>query len=290
MEKPWKKFEIPAEGRSDILRSTMGAPSARTISFGPFTLDSDRGVLLRGGEELKLRPKSFDLLCYLAGNPGRLVGKAELIQALWPDAVVGDDALPHCVMEVRKALAEDGHRLIKTVPARGYLFEPDVPRPARRIPYLAGVAALLIAGAGSVAVWRFVRSQRALAETAVIEELAAKGRYFEAWDRASQLPASPRLTALMPVISDDLSVTTSPPGAQVHLTRFGGGSVRTLVGTTPLQHLKIARGEYVISLEKPGFAPFERTISSALSRAEQIPGFSERTSRSNGRSQTRRTG
>jgi formylglycine-generating enzyme required for sulfatase activity len=193
----------------------------------------------------------------------------ELIQALWPDAVVGDDALPHCIMEVRKALGEDGHRLIKTVPARGYLFERDLPKPPRRIPHQwAGVAVLLIAGVGSVAVWRFVRSQRALAELPVIEELAAKGRYFEAWDRASQLPGHhQRLTALMPVISDDLSVTTSPPGAQVHLTRFGSG-VRTLAGATPLRHLKIARGEYVISLEKPGLAPFERTISSALSRTE----------------------
>ena len=103
-------------------------PSEPTESFGPFTLDSDRGVLLRAGEEVKLRPKSFDLLRYLAHRSGRLVGKAELTQALWPDAVVGDDALPHCIMEVRKALGEDGHRIIKTVPARGYVFEADLTR------------------------------------------------------------------------------------------------------------------------------------------------------------------
>ena len=261
-------------------------PSEPTESFGPFTLDSDRGVLLRAGEEVKLRPKSFDLLRYLAHRSGRLVGKAELTQALWPDAVVGDDALPHCIMEVRKALGEDGHRIIKTVPARGYVFEADltlllpvmlkVAKPPPRRWYLAAGAISLIAVSVSVALWRSHNTQSAWAAIPQIEALAANGKYFEAWDLASevakQLPDNPRLKSLTPVISDDLSVITTPPGASVYLTRFDvkrpESGTRMLAGSTPVRHLKIARGEYILSLEKPGYTSFERTISSSLNRTE----------------------
>jgi DNA-binding winged helix-turn-helix (wHTH) protein len=129
MKEAWNKSEIRAGcSRSAIIPHSMGQPQSRRpsgqiYSFGPFTVDSGRGALLRDSEEVKLRPKSFELLRYLAENPGRLVSKTELMQALWQDTVVGDDALPHCIMEARKALGDEGQRLIKTVPARGYIFE-----------------------------------------------------------------------------------------------------------------------------------------------------------------------
>ena len=278
MEEVWKKSEII---RGSILlysvppmgRPHTTGPAAQTASFGPFTLDSDRGVLFRGGEELKLRPKSFDLLSYLVRRSGRLVSKAELIQALWPDAVVGDDALPHCIMEVRRALGEDGHRIIKTVPARGYVFETDllqplpvrleVAKPPPRLWYWAAGLVLLTAAFVSVALWRSRNTQRAWAALPLIEELAANGKYVEAWDLASQvakqLPDNPRLRSLTPVISDDLTVVTTPPGANVYLTRFDvkrpGNRDRVLAGSTPVQSLSIARGEYILSLEKPDTPP-----------------------------------
>lgn len=61
---------------------------ARQYSFAGHTLDLTRGVLRRGMEEVKLRPKSFEALKYLAENAGRLVPKSELIGVLWPDATV----------------------------------------------------------------------------------------------------------------------------------------------------------------------------------------------------------
>ena len=52
--------------------------------FGEFTLDLARGCLLKGQDEIKLRPKVYEALKYLVENPGRLVGKQELIQAIYP--------------------------------------------------------------------------------------------------------------------------------------------------------------------------------------------------------------
>src|SRR2546425_624034 len=94
--------------------------------FDGFTLDVDRGCLLRGAQEIKLRPKPFEALKYLVENPGRLISKAELIEKIWPDAAVTDDSLVQCLIEVRRALNDDAQQMIKTVPRRGYIFDQPV--------------------------------------------------------------------------------------------------------------------------------------------------------------------
>jgi TolB-like protein/DNA-binding winged helix-turn-helix (wHTH) protein/Tfp pilus assembly protein PilF len=101
-------------------------PLCRIYCFDRFTLDLVRGTLCSGSDEVKLRPKSFELLTYLVENTGRLVAKEELIAALWPGAAVTDDSLVQCIKEVRRALDDDAQALIKTVPRRGYLFDSEV--------------------------------------------------------------------------------------------------------------------------------------------------------------------
>lgn len=94
--------------------------------FREFTLDVARGSLFKAGQEIKLRPKVYEALKYLVENPGRLIGKEELIQALWPDRFVTDDSLVQCTVELRRALADRGQQLLKTVPRRGYLLTARV--------------------------------------------------------------------------------------------------------------------------------------------------------------------
>jgi DNA-binding winged helix-turn-helix (wHTH) protein/TolB-like protein len=95
-------------------------------SFGEFSLDLTRGCLMRGQREIKLRPKAFEVLTYLIKNNGRLVGKDELIHAVWVDTAVTDDSLVQCLMEVRRALGDEAQQIIKTVARRGYIFDVDV--------------------------------------------------------------------------------------------------------------------------------------------------------------------
>jgi DNA-binding winged helix-turn-helix (wHTH) protein/Tol biopolymer transport system component len=92
-------------------------------SFDEFRLDLTRGALFRGTVELKLRPKSFEVLRYLTENHGRLVGKEELFATVWPDTAVTDDSLVQCLKDIRQALDDVGQEIIKTVPRRGYIFE-----------------------------------------------------------------------------------------------------------------------------------------------------------------------
>ncbi|HEY3137500.1 MAG TPA: winged helix-turn-helix domain-containing protein [Blastocatellia bacterium] len=97
-----------------------------TYSFDNFTLDLARGCLLRADEEVKLRPKVFEALKFLVENNNRLVSKAELIQAVWPDSFVTDDSLVQCLVELRRALGDAAQQYIKTVPRRGYIFNAVV--------------------------------------------------------------------------------------------------------------------------------------------------------------------
>jgi predicted ATPase/DNA-binding winged helix-turn-helix (wHTH) protein len=82
--------------------------------------------VLRAGEEIKLRPKVYETLKYLVEHPGQLIGKPELMQAVWPDSFVTDDSLVQCTLELRRALDDRSQQLLKTVPRRGYLFTAEV--------------------------------------------------------------------------------------------------------------------------------------------------------------------
>src|SRR6267154_5245791 len=90
--------------------------------FGAFTLDPGRGTVLHADRIVKLRPKVYDALLYLLENRGRLIGKEELIHALWSDAFVTEDSLVQCMVELRRALDDRSQEIVKTVPRRGYVF------------------------------------------------------------------------------------------------------------------------------------------------------------------------
>jgi adenylate cyclase len=100
------------------------------LQFEGYTLDFVRHSLRTGDREVALRRKSFELLRYLVENPDRLVTKEELLKAIWPDVIVTDESLAHCVSEVRQALGDSKQTIIATVPRHGYRFVAPVLRVA----------------------------------------------------------------------------------------------------------------------------------------------------------------
>ena len=106
------------------------AATSPIYQFGEFTLDIRKGCLFKGADEIRLRPKVFETLKYLVQNQGRLIAKPELIQAVWPDSFVTDDSLVQCTLELRRALEDHDQQILRTVPRRGYLFNPRIMRPA----------------------------------------------------------------------------------------------------------------------------------------------------------------
>jgi len=92
--------------------------------FGEFELDAATASLRRGGQEVALPPKAFQVLLYLVEQRQRVVPKQELVEALWKDTFVTDDALVQAVTSARKALGDDAEspRFIRTKPKIGYQF------------------------------------------------------------------------------------------------------------------------------------------------------------------------
>jgi len=99
----------------------------RFYEFGPFRLDLNRHRLLRDGEVVRLSPKAIQTLTLLVQNPGKLLEREALMQAVWPDVTVEDANLTVAISQLRKALNQNGDaaEFIETIPRVGYRFVAD---------------------------------------------------------------------------------------------------------------------------------------------------------------------
>jgi DNA-binding winged helix-turn-helix (wHTH) protein/Tol biopolymer transport system component len=82
----------------------------------------------KAAQTVAVEPKAFRVLLILLRNPGRLVTKDELLNAVWGDAAVTDNSLTRSIAQLRKALGDDTHnpRYIETVATVGYRFVSQV--------------------------------------------------------------------------------------------------------------------------------------------------------------------
>ncbi|MBI3423091.1 MAG: helix-turn-helix transcriptional regulator [Acidobacteria bacterium] len=101
----------------------MNTRPRRIYEFGPYRLELAECRLWRGGQELKLRPRLFDLLAVLAQRGGQMIEKDELLQTVWPDSAVEENNLTVSINALRKIL---GEHYIETVSKRGYRFTAPV--------------------------------------------------------------------------------------------------------------------------------------------------------------------
>ena len=104
-------------------------PQELTYRLGESVFNVSRGTLYRAGELVLPRPKTFQLLAYLARNPGRVVGKDELLDVVWPSTTVTDDSLTQCIRDARKCIGDEQQQIIRTMPRRGYMFQPPCDAP-----------------------------------------------------------------------------------------------------------------------------------------------------------------
>ena len=142
--------------------------------FGEFELDGEAYTLTRGGVELPLQRKVFDLLRYLLERRGHVVTKSELLDALWRGEHVNEGAVPWTIFHARRALGQErGERTpIETVQGRGYRMivtaqvaagsEP-APEPTARALRAALQSALPFVGRGEAMAQLQGRLERALA-------------------------------------------------------------------------------------------------------------------------------
>ena len=105
--------------------------------FGNCLLDTKSREFQRGGAEVHLSPKAHELLHLLIAQRPRVVSKAELMEALWPDTFVVEGNLPVIVAELRTAMGSRpavAAAAIKTHHGIGYSFAAPVLAAKSRLP------------------------------------------------------------------------------------------------------------------------------------------------------------
>lgn len=90
-----------------------------SFRFGDFVLATEERKLARDGIELTLGARAFDMLSFMVANRHRVLTKAEILDAIWPDIAVEESNLTVQVSALRKVL---GPKALTTIPGRGYQF------------------------------------------------------------------------------------------------------------------------------------------------------------------------
>lgn len=98
------------------------------IQVGPWLVEPSLNIVSRNGTAVRVEPKVMEVLVCLAAHPGEVLSKEELLKAVWPDTFVTDDALTHCISDLRRVLEDDARepRVIQTIPKRGYRLVASV--------------------------------------------------------------------------------------------------------------------------------------------------------------------
>ena len=88
--KPFSPREVAARVKS-VLRRSGGPTRLGTAIFSNIRVDFDRRRVERAGQEVELTRLEFDLLCFLLGNPNRVLSRDELLQSVWDSSTEWQD-------------------------------------------------------------------------------------------------------------------------------------------------------------------------------------------------------
>ncbi|MEV0681071.1 response regulator transcription factor [Actinosynnema sp. NPDC050436] len=120
--KPFVLAELVARV-SAVLRRLGRTPS--TVQIGDLVVDADSAVVLRGGAPVELTATELRLLRYLAAQRGRVVGKTQILTAVWGYEDYDPNLVEVHVSALRRKLEEHGPRLLHTVRGLGYVLRAE---------------------------------------------------------------------------------------------------------------------------------------------------------------------
>ena len=123
--KPFGAEELLARVRVALRRVEPAPASAGPIVRGDLVIDRDRHLVSRNDEKIRLTPKEFELLVFLAQHPGRVLTHRAILKAIWgPHAVDQPEHLRVLLGSLRKKIEPDPSRprYIVTEPWVGYRF------------------------------------------------------------------------------------------------------------------------------------------------------------------------
>jgi len=132
--KPYSVRELMARVKANIRRvemvpATPAVPAAQegsVLRLGRVTIDRERATIFKDGQALDLTQREYDLICYLAAQPGKVFSREALMEHVWNyDGYVGDvRAVDVAVRRLRQKIEDnpDAPKFIVTKRGMGYLF------------------------------------------------------------------------------------------------------------------------------------------------------------------------
>jgi two-component system alkaline phosphatase synthesis response regulator PhoP len=121
INKPIKPRVLVSRVKALLRRHENAGTNRRTYSARGISIDKDRYVVLKDGDELNLPKKEFELLALLISQPGRVFTREAILSSVWGnDVIVGDRTIDVHIRKLREKLGEG---YFKTVKGVGYKFE-----------------------------------------------------------------------------------------------------------------------------------------------------------------------
>ncbi|MBB5050892.1 two-component system KDP operon response regulator KdpE [Afipia massiliensis] len=123
VNKPFNVGELMARMRAALRHRLQRKAETPLLCVGDLEVDSVRHRVTRGGAELKLTPKEFDLLSFLARHAGRVVTHRQILAAVWGPAHTEDTQyLRVYIGQLRQKIEDkpDDPRVVLTEPGIGY--------------------------------------------------------------------------------------------------------------------------------------------------------------------------
>ena len=124
ISKPFRPRELVSRIRS-VLRRTGKRQSV--LGMGDITVDTDKGIVSRNGNEIYLSALEYKLLLVFLNNRGQVLTRDKLLEEIWDSAgdYVGDNTLTVYIKRLREKIEQDPQNpvLIKTVRGLGYRLE-----------------------------------------------------------------------------------------------------------------------------------------------------------------------
>lgn len=129
--KPFSTGELLARVRANLRRANAAserqAEPGKVLDVGKFHIDPEAHLVVVAGEPVRLTPKEFDLLYYLAQHPGKVLTHRQLLLAVWGgNSVEQTEYLRVFVGQLRKKIENEIKvRFLVTEPRIGYRLEPE---------------------------------------------------------------------------------------------------------------------------------------------------------------------
>jgi len=127
--KPFSPKVLIARVRAMLRRAS--SPPPRSLGFGQFTLDLEGGLLAKGRQRIPLSSREFDVLAFLATQPGKTFSPQAIYEGVWKNQYGDVTAVGVYMQRLRRKIEEDPARpaFLQTVHGMGYRFDPEGANP-----------------------------------------------------------------------------------------------------------------------------------------------------------------